>query len=485
MKWPFLFYILCLINLAACDRQVLPDNDVQNAAIKFAIAQSPLNLDPRYATDASSERICRLIYQSLVDFDASMRPIPQLATWNAVSAQAYQFNLILSRNVFHHHEPLTADDVKATYDSLVGLKDSPHASEFANIHHIAVQNQDTLTFYLKQPDAHFAEKLIIGILPKRLIEAGHDFSRQPVGNGALAFEHWQNQLRLKRVADGQEVVFHEVKDSTVRVLKLIKGEVDLIQGDLPPELVKYLQSQPDIKVLSTTGSNFSYLGLNVQHPVLSRLKVRQALAHAIDREALIRQVMVPDTRVAGAILPPEHYAGNADLRAYTYNPRMARQLLIEAGIQLPLKLVYKTSTDAQRVRFATILQAQMRPAGIDLQINSLDWGTFFSDIKHGNFELYGLTWVGIKTPEIYEKAFGSEYFTPRGVNRGRYRDATLDAFLLEKDWRSVTLRIHQQLPYIPLWYEGQFVAFNRHIKNYAPKSDGNWDDLATISHDAH
>ncbi|MDD2833102.1 MAG: ABC transporter substrate-binding protein [Methylotenera sp.] len=473
------------MNLAACDQQVLPENDAHNTAIKFAIAQSPLNLDPRYATDASSERMCRLIYQALVDFDASMRPVPQLATWGAISPQEYQFHLKPVRNEFHHHERLTAYDVKATYDSLVSLKDSPHASEFSNIHHITVQDQDTLTFYLKQPDEHFVEKLIIGILPKSLMEAGHDFSRSPVGNGALAFVQWQSQLRLKRVTDGQEVVFSEVKDSTVRVLKLIKGEVDLLQGDLPPELVKYLQSKPDIKVLSTVGSNFSYLGLNVQHPVLRHIKVRQALAHAIDRESLIKQVMVRDTRVAGAILPPEHYAGNADLAAYAYHPALARRLLVEAGVQLPLKLVYKTSTDAQRVRFATILQAQMRPAGIDLQINSLDWGTFFDDVKQGSFELYGLTWVGIKTPEIYEKAFGSQYFPPKGFNRGHYSDAALDALLLKKDWHLATLRIHEQLPYIPLWYEGQFVAFNQRIKNYAPKSDGNWDDLATINHDAY
>ena len=133
--------------------------------------------------------------------------------------------------------------------------------------------------------------------------------------------------------------------------------------------------------------------------------------------------MVQSSRIAGAILPPEHYAGNGKLPAYDYNPALSKKLLQEAGLKLPLKLVYKTSTDAQRVRFATILQAQMAAAGIHLEIRSLDWGTFFEDVKQGNFQLFGLTWVGIKTPEIYAKAFGSDSFPPNGFNSGKYADS--------------------------------------------------------------
>ncbi len=271
----------------------------------------------------------------------------------------------------------------------------------------------------------------------------------------------------------------------MRVLKLLHGEVDLLQGELPPELVKYLQTKPEVIVKTSMGANFSYLGLNMQDPVLKNIKVRQAIAHAIDRNAIIQKVMVSNTRVASAILPPEHYTNHASLPLYDYNPVLAKQLLIEAGVKLPLKLVYKTSTDAQRVRFATIMQAQMQPAGIALEIRSLDWGTFFDDVKQGNFQLFGLTWVGIKTPEIYTKAFGSKSIPPNGFNRGRYADAELDKLLANEDWPAATKRIYNQLPYISLWYEGQFSAMRQGINNYSPKSDGNWDDLTTISYYAH
>ena len=461
--------------LAACAKHNA-SND-----IRFAIAQAPLNLDPRYATDAASERVNRLLYQPLVDFDAASQPAPVLASMQVVSDTQYRFTLIKNRAPFHNNSHLTTADVKATYDSIITLKDSPLTAEFANINSIKIEEENTVLFTLKQADKHFVAKLIIGILPKSLIEQNHDFSHNPIGNGALKFVSWDNKLRLQRVKDGQKITLQEVKDPTVRVLKLLRGEADLIQGDLPPELVRYLQSQPEITVKTSVGANFSYLGLNMQDPVLKQLKVRLAIAHAINRQAIIDKVMVSNTRVAGAILPPEHYAGNRNLQPYDYNPTLSKKLLLEAGVKLPLKLVYKTSTDAQRVRFATILQAQMREAGIALEIKSLDWGTFFADVKTGSFQLYGLTWVGIKTPEIYAKAFGSQNFPPNGFNRGRYADAELDKLLTNEDWPAATARIHNELPYIPLWYEGQFAAMTKSIANYSPKPDGNWDDLATIS----
>lgn len=486
MRFQGLFLALaaaCLL-VCACGQAGSGSKADQAEPIRFAVGQMPLNLDPRYATDAASERVNRLIYQPLVDFDAASRPVPKLATWQRLSPFEYRFTLLKGRAAFHHRSPLTASDVKATYDSLLALKDSPHTAEYANIASIEVIDENSVMFHLRRADSHFPEKLIIGILPNDLIIKQHDFSHAPVGNGPLAFVSWQNSLTLKRILDGQEITFSEVKDPTVRVLKLLRGEVDLLQSDLPPELVRYLQSQSAISIDSSTGANYSYLGLNLQDPMLKNIKVRQAIAHAIDREAVIEKVMVKNTRLAGAILPPEHYAGNSNLKPYDYNPALARQLLTETGLKLPIKLVYKTSTDAQRVRLATILQAQMKPAGIDLQIRSLDWGTFFEDVKQGQFQLFGLTWVGIKTPEIYTKAFGSGNFPPKGFNRGRFADAELDSLLTQENWAAATARVHQQLPYIPLWHEGQFAAFNKNIKHYASKSDGNWDNLATIQRSA-
>jgi peptide/nickel transport system substrate-binding protein len=122
----------------------------------------------------------------------------------------------------------------------------------------------------------------------------------------------------------------------------------------------------------------------------------------------------------------------------------------------------------------------MQPAGIALEIRSLDWGTFFDDIQHGKFQLYGLTWVGIKTPEIYRLAFHSQSIPPKGANRGQFKDAKLDQLIEAENWPAVTRYVHEQLPYIPLWYEGQFVAMRRGLVDYGLKADGSLDGLVTI-----
>lgn len=470
-------FAACLLTilLSACGMPT------ETTEIRMALAQAPLTLDPRYATDAASERINRLLYRPLVDFDAHYRAVPALADWRCADLRHCRFTLRHAGREFHDGTWLTSQDVVATYRSLLQLADSPHAAEFANIEQVVAAGDDMIDFTLKQPDAQFPSRLIVGILPARLMAQGHDFSRHPVGSGPLHFVSWNRVLKLERVADHQAVVFEEVRDPTVRILKLLRGEADLLQGDLPPELVTYLQHRPEIRVSSVAGTNYSYLGFNLQDPLLADARVRRAVTLAVDREAIIRQALVAGSRPATAILPPEHWAGNPALQAYRYDPVEARSLLEQAGIALPLRLVYKTSTDAQRVRLATILQAQMQKAGIELEIRSLDWGTFFDDVKHGKFQLYGLTWVGIKTPEIYRLAFHSQSVPPAGANRGGLRDAKLDELIDRQDWPAATARIHALLPYVPLWYEGQFAAMRRSINNYAPAPDGNWDGLATIT----
>jgi len=466
---------LALLPLAGCAKPA------KHPDIRMAVAQAPLTLDPRYATDAASERVNRLIYRPLVDFDAHFRPVPALASWKCPDALHCRFTLGQAGRRFHDGSALTANDVAATYRSLLALKDSPHSAEFANIAGVEVVAADTVDFTLHRPDEHFPARLIIGILPARLISQNHDFARHPLGSGPLRLVEWNRTLRLERIADHQNIVLEEVRDPTVRVLKLLRGEVDMLQGDLPPELVAYLKRQANVTLQEVPGTNFSYLGFNLQDPWLKNPLVRRAVTLAIDREAIIRHALVGGSRPATAILPPEHWAGNPGLSPYPYDSAQARALLQQAGVELPLKLVYKTSTDAQRVRLATVMQAQMRPAGIALEIRSLDWGTFFDDVKHGKFQLYGLTWVGIKTPEIYRLAFHSTSVPPAGANRGHFSDAVLDGMIERQDWAAATLRVHDLLPYVPLWYEGQFAATRQGITGYAPAADGNWDGLATVA----
>jgi peptide/nickel transport system substrate-binding protein len=300
-------------------------------------------------------------------------------------------------------------------------------------------------------------------------------------------------LRLERRHDGQVLELVTVKDPTVRVMKLLRGEIQMLQNDLPPELVGYLRKQPGVRVTEIPGVNFSYLGFNLGDPVTGILEVRRAIAHAIDRKAILRFLFQGAGRPAQSLLTPEHWAGAKRLAGYRYDPELARTLLTEAGFgpSRPLHLSYKTTSDPFRVRLATVIQAQLKRVGIEVAVQSYDWGTFYGDIKAGRFQLYSLSWVGIHTPDIFRYAFHSRSLPPVGANRGRYRSAEADRLIeaartepdLERQadiYRELQRRLLKDLPYVPLWYEDQIFACRRQVTGYHLAPDGNYDGLALV-----
>ncbi|MBK5968561.1 peptide ABC transporter substrate-binding protein [Thiorhodovibrio winogradskyi] len=465
--------------------------------LRFGIANSARNLDPRHATDATSERVNHLLYRALVDFDDSGRPVPGLASWEQLSDRRYRFVLGQDGRDFSDGSRLNARDVAATYRSLVDpATGSPHGAQLALIDDIQVLDNDRLEFLLSRADPLFPSYLGLGILPADALAAGRDFAREPLGSGPFVLHDWpeSGRLILERRRDGQRVELVTVKDPSVRVMKLLRGEVDLLQNDLPPELVAYLRRQPSVVVETRLGVNFSYLGFNLEDPLLSQRKLRMAIAYAIDREAILKYLFHDLGRTAQALLPPEHWAGAPDLKAYRHDPERARELLAGFGYgpEHPLQLTYKTSSDPFRLRVASVLQAQLEEVGIVLRIRSYDWGTFFGDIKSGRFQLYSLTWVGVRGPDIFRYVFHSDSVPPHGANRGRFRDARVDDLIdragVTEDvgeqvalYRELQALLLHELPYVPLWYEDQVLARRAEVSGYRLAADGDYDGLEMVT----
>jgi len=471
--------LLCGALLMACGA---PETE----SIRFGLATAPVNLDPRFATDATSERINRLLYARLVDFDKHSRPVPALATWEMLSERHYRFRLGEAGRLFHDGSRLDVEDVTATYRSVLDPETaSPHRGTLAVIERIQVVDADTLDFFLKRADALFPGYLSIGILPAAGIEATAAFHHHPTGSGPFRLRSWpeSGRLELIRIKDRQVFVFEQVHDPTMRVLKLLRGEVDILQNDLPPELLHYLAGRTGIDVQKHTGSNFSYLGFQLQDQDTGKWEVRRAIALAIDRQAIIEYVFRGAARPASALLVPEHWAGSADLDSIETDLDMARVLLTQAGYGAghPLRISYKTSSDPFRVRIATILQQQLAQAGIEVDVQS-------GDIKDGRFQMYSLAWVGVKSPDIFRYAFHSQSLPPAGANRGRLDDVQIDRMIEQAMattdprqqaviYTDLQARLFEQLVYIPLWYEDQYSAARDNIKGYRLTADGNYDTL--------
>ena len=490
MRWFVLALTLTtLLALGACSQ---PDQ----AEIRMGLASAPLNLDPRHASDATSERINRLLYQRLVEFDAERRPIPGVADWEQLSPLHYRFILNQRAGTFTRGGALQADDVVASYNYVLDPANaSPQREAVSLIERMEALDKRRIDVFLKRADPLLPAYMTLSLLPAELIDNRHPFASQPVGSGPFRLVDGSEpaSLLLERRADTQRFRMLEVKNPTVRSLKLLREEIDLLQTDLSPELLTYLRKKNRGLTLAVPGSNFTYLGFNLQDSALSDRRVRQAIAHAIDRRAIIEQVMQGAARQAESLFPPEHWAGHPALEPYAFDPERALSLLKSAGYtpMRPLKLVYKTSSDPFRIRLATVIQSQLKAVGIQVDLRSYDWGTFFGDIKAGNFQLYSLNWVGLRTPDAFRYIFASDSLPPVGANRGRYASEQADRLIalaeqapsLEQQadyYRQIAEVLHRDLPYVPLWYEDQYAVQGPRVEGYALAPDGNYDGLGSM-----
>jgi peptide/nickel transport system substrate-binding protein len=480
-----IFLILAVI--AGC-------GDKDTRAIRFGLATAVVTLDPRYATDATSYRLTRLIYRPLVDFDEAHRPIPALARWEQMSPVHYRFFLEPSQ-YFHDGSELGSDDVIATYRSVLDPgAASPHRGSLTNIESIDTPSPLIVDFKLGAPDPLFPGLLVIGIMPAHLIADLDGALESPVGSGPFALDGppSDTRLRLRRVSDQQAVEFITVRDATVRALKMLHGEIDLMQGSMTPELVDWLDRRDGIHARYRPGTTFTYLGFNLRDADVGDPRLRRAIAHAIDRASLTRFMFGGHARLAQAIFTPDHWAGHAGLTAIEYNPELAREILAELGYSQarPLQISYKTSSDHFRLRIATAIQDQLARVGVEVEISSYDWGTFYADVKAGRFQMYALSWVGLKQPDIFRYAFHSGSVPPDGANRGRYRAEAVDRMIEEAEaigglreravlYRGIQEQLLVDLPYIPLWYEDNTLIVRDSVAGYDTGLDGYYDGLAT------
>ena len=482
--------------LAACGSAPLHKN---RQALVVAIESSPTNLDPRLATDANSLRIIQLIFNGLMGYDADMRLKPELAEgYRIVNDTTYIFTI--RRGVrFQHGRELTAHDVKYTVESILDPKlKSPNFSTFERVKEVKVLGRYEISFTLKEPFAPFLSALTIGIVPEELAE-GPGFSRNPVGTGPFRLKGAPSPDKLILSANEdyfggkprlEEIIVKVVPDDTVRVMELMGGSVDLIINAIPPDMLPLLKRR-GLEVHLSPGNSYSYLGFNLNDPILRDRRVRSAIAYAIDREVIIRHLLKGTAQPASGVLPPTSWAYEPDVPSYPYDPERARALLDEAGYPDPpgprprFRLLYKTSQNELRRLIGEAMMAQLNEVGIDVEMRSYEWGTFFSDIKSGNFQIYTLTWVGIADPDVLYYIFHSENIPPRGANRGRYKNLEVDRLLTEararldikerrERYSQVQKILAQDLPYVSLWYGINVAAATRRVKGFHLNAAGDF-----------
>jgi ABC-type transport system substrate-binding protein len=498
--WTRVVVVLTLLSLTlSCSGKPSPDTLV------MIIESSPTNLDPRVGLDAQSERIDELIFDDLLDRDEHLNVKPALAqSWEITDPRTYIFHL--HHGVcFHDGRPLTARDVKWTFDSLLAGKiRSTKAAVYRFVDHIDAPDDYTVVFHLKEPFATLLWNLSDGAMGIVPYGSGDEISRHPIGSGPFRFvsaeqdkevvlerndTYWGEKAKLVRVR------FAVVPDAATQALELRKGSADIDSNPPSLDMVPALAREPNLQVERSPGTVLSYLAFNLRDPILKDVRVRQGIACAIDRKPLLQYLVGGYGRLADGLLPPESWAYNGDVPHYEYNPERARQLLDRAGFPavngLRFHLTMKTSTQESTRLLAAVLQRQLREVGIALDIRTFEFATFFSDVTHGEFQFYSLRWVGgNEDPDMFEYVFHSSKFPPNGANRSYYSNPRVDALIdqarseLDQKTRKqlyaeIQLLLAQELPYINLWYYDNVLVHTKRVQHLPLNASGNYDFLKT------
>ena len=223
--------------------------------------------------------------------------------------------------------------------------------------------------------------------------------------------------------------------------------------------------------------------------------MRQAIAHAINRQPLIHYLWRDSARPAASVLPPESWAYFGGVRQYSFDPVEARKLLDAAGLTekngIRFHLTMKTSTEESSRAMAAVFQQQLRDVGIALDIRSFEAATFLADITHGEFQMYSLRWLGSnEDPDFFEYAFHSARIIPNGANRQYYSNPRVDALIdkarqeidqsaRKRDYAEVQRILANDLPYIDLWYFDNVMVHSKRVSNLELNPSGNYDFLKT------
>lgn len=470
---------------------------------------SPSNLDPRVGIDAQSERIDMLLFDSLLRRDEHFNVAPGLAVrWEIPDPLTYVFHL-QSGVRFHDGRALTSRDVKWTFDSLLtGAIRSSRAATYQNVDRLEAPGDYTLIFHLKQPDSALLWNLTdgnVGIVP---YGSGADFNRHPIGSGPFRFvsaqqdkdviiernpDYW-DVLRTPRV---QRVRFAVVPDTTTRALELRKGSADVAINAFPADMIFAMRRDPSLQIERSPGSIYSYLAFNLRDPILKDVRVRQAVAYAMDRGPLIHFLWRDLAQPADSILPPQSWAFTREVEHYSHDPARARALLEAAGYHsapggIRFHLTMKISNTEESTRlFATVLQQQLRDVGIALDIRTFEFATFFSDVVKGAFQLYSLRWIGgNQDPDIFEAVFASSSFPPRRFNRSYYSNPQVDSLIDDarrtldqqkraRDYAEIQKILSEDLPSIGIFYLDNVLVHTRRVRNLPLSSSGDYNFLTS------
>ncbi|OIO03043.1 MAG: peptide-binding protein [Desulfovibrionaceae bacterium CG1_02_65_16] len=474
MRATLLVLLSALVLLAACGRgdASRPASAAKTAAsaasgtpeyggrfVQATIGE-PSNLIPPLASDSSSHEIADLLYVGLLKFDKNISLVPQAAQSYEVLEDGRLLRFHLRRDIrWTDGVPLTARDVEFTYKLMIDQNTpTAYAEDFLAVKSFKLLDDYSFEVRYDKPFARALVTWASAILPRHLLE-GQDLlktplARQPVGAGPYVLKSWTTGDRLVLAANPDyfegrpyidEVVMRIIPDQSTQFMELKSGNLDEI-GLSPQQYLYQTEGQDwakEYRKFKYVAAAYTYLAFNLKSRLFADVRVRQAINHAIDKDEIVRGVLMGLGMATGVPYKPGTWAYDARIPANEFDPALSRRLLAEAGWtrkkpDAPLTdadgrpfafTILTNQGNSQRIKAAIIIQSRLKDLGIRVEIRTVEWAAFIKEfVDKGRFDALLLGWTITPDPDIYD-VWHSSKAKPGGLNFVSYKNPELDDLL--------------------------------------------------------
>lgn len=428
-----------------------------NVLVVGQIAE-PKSLDPHAVTAVNDFRILMNVYDGLVRYkDGTLEVEPALAESWTVNDDGTVYTFTLREGVeFHDGTALTAEAVKFNFDRMLDENHPYHDTGpfplsffFSAVETVTAKDELTVEFKLNAPYAPFLSNLAyptgLIVSPDAVKEHGKDYGRNPAGTGAFKFAEWESNAKVVVTRNDdywggapslEAVVFRPITDANTRVAEMLSGGTDLMV-EVPPDNVATFDNDAAFAVHEQAGPHVWFLILNAKEGPMADKRVRQAVNYAIDKKALVENVLQGTAEVAAGPTPPAFsWAYNDTLQPYPYNPDKARELIKDAGHEGAELTFYVTEGGSgmlDPVPMGAAIQADLAKVGLDVKIETYEWNTFLGKVNpglEGKADMAEMAWMTNDPDTLPYLALRSEAWPDEGgFNSGYYSNPKVDELL--------------------------------------------------------
>ncbi|UIJ72791.1 ABC transporter substrate-binding protein [Aurantimonas sp. HBX-1] len=455
MKWFTTLMTAALLAVAAPSAAQTPPN-----VLVVGQVAEPKSLDPQAVTANNDFRILVNVFDGLVRFrKGTMDVEPALATRWTISPDGLTYRFQLREDVtFHDGTPFDAAAVKFTFDRMLQPDHPFHATGpfplaffFSTVKEVTVVDPLTVEFTLREPYAPFLSALAyptgLIVSPTAVAEAGADFGRRPVGTGPFRFESWEPNAKVVvsrnddywgEAPSLEAVEFRPIVDAAARTAQLSSGEIDLMV-EAPAGSLAGFRADPAFAVHEQAGPHLWFLILNTKEGPFADKRVRQAVNYAIDKQAIVEDVLKGSAEIAAGPIPPAFgWANDETVEPYPHDPEKARALIREAGADGATLTFYVADGGSgmlDPVAMATAIQADLAEVGLNARIETYEWNTFLSNVNpglEGKADMAEMAWMTNDPDTLPFLALRSDAVPDNGgFNAGYYANPEVDRLLAE------------------------------------------------------